>query len=295
MVADIRPTGDSAPTWITPGGPGVFFVADDGVHGAELWAVGAPVDLAVRVDDGLALALPGQPLTYTTTVTSSGPAVVPGAVVSGSSPAELQDLTWTCAAEGGASCSPSGTGVPSDSVDLPAGSRVTYRVTGTVSSSAAGTLQVTATVAPPPGIVEADRSNNVSTDVDVVAGAYGYHTLPPCRLVDTRGRSGSVGGPALLARQERVFRAVGHCGIPTAARALAANVTVTGAGADGHLRLFPTGQALPSTSTLNYRAGETHANNAVLSLDAFGRFSIFTAQPPGTTAHVIVDLSGYFR
>jgi hypothetical protein len=92
-----------------------------------------------------------------------------------------------------------------------------------------------------------------------------------------------------------VIRAFGHCGIPPGARALAANVTVTGAGAEGHLRVFPTGQALPTTSTVNYRAGQTRANNAVVSLDAFGRFSVFAAQPAGTTAHVIVDLSGYFQ
>jgi uncharacterized repeat protein (TIGR01451 family) len=136
MVADIRPTGDSAPTWLTPGGPGLFFTADDGIHGRELWAVGAPVDLAVRIDDGLALAPPGQPLTYITTVTNSGPSAVPGAAVAGTSPAELQDVTWSCTAEGGASCGSSGTGMPSDSVDLPARSRVTYQVTGTLSSGA---------------------------------------------------------------------------------------------------------------------------------------------------------------
>ena len=295
MVADLRPTGDSAPIWLTPGGPGLFFTADDGIHGRELWAVGAPVDLAVRIDDGLALASPGQPLTYAATVTNAGPSLVPGAAVGATLPAELEDVTWTCTPEGGASCGSSGAGTLSDSVDLPAGSRVMYRITGTPSSSAAGTLQATATVAPPAGIVDGDLSNNASADVDVIVGALGYHTLGACRLVDTRGGDGPLGGPALPARQVRVVEAVGRCGIPPGARALAANVTVTEAAADGDIRIFPTGQALPTTSTVNYRAGQTRANNAVVSLDAFGRFSMIAAQPAGTTTHVIIDLSGYFR
>jgi ELWxxDGT repeat protein len=295
LVADIRPIGGSTPTWITPGGPGVFFVADDGVHGAELWAVGAPVDLSVQVDDGLALASPGQVVTYAVTVTNPGPSAVGGAEVSVDVAAALQDLAWSCVAEGGASCSPSGTGSPGESVGLPAESRVRYELTGTVSAAAAGLLQVDASVAAPPEVVDADPANDHASDVDVVVGATAYHTLKPCRLVDTRGPGAPLGGPALVARRARVFEAAGHCDLPPDARALAANVTVTGAGADGHLRILPTGQALPTTSTLNYRSGETRANNAVLSLDALGRFSVFTAQPPGTTAHLIVDVSGYFR
>jgi hypothetical protein len=91
-----------------------------------------------------------------------------------------------------------------------------------------------------------------------------------------------------------VLEAVDRCGVPLA-RELGRNVTVTDAGVDGHIRVFPTGQVLPATSTVNYRAGQTRANNAIVSLDAFGRFSIVAAQPVGTTVHVIIDLSGFFQ
>jgi hypothetical protein len=117
-----------------------------------------------------------------------------------------------------------------------------------------------------------------------------FHTVTPCRILDTR----TADGPALAASGGRTFTLVGRCGIPADARSVSLNVTATGATSPGHLVLYPAGSAVPSNSSLNYSADQTRANNAVSLLGAAGDLSIFAAQGLGSV-HLIVDVNGYFR
>ena len=119
-------------------------------------------------------------------------------------------------------------------------------------------------------------------------------TVAPCRLVDTRNPAGPRGGPALVAGTERSFDAWGACGVPATAHALAINVTVAGATAQGHVRLWPSDELRSGTSSLNFLAGVTRANNAVLRLSAAGRFSVFCSMASGS-ADLVVDVTGYFE
>lgn len=122
----------------------------------------------------------------------------------------------------------------------------------------------------------------------------GYFTLAPCRVADTRGPVGPFGGPALSAGVSRAFTLAGVCGIPASASAVALNLTVTGATALGHLVVYPTGGSVPLASTINFGAGRTRANNAIVPLGAGGAISTISGQPSGTV-HVIIDVNGYFR
>jgi hypothetical protein len=120
-----------------------------------------------------------------------------------------------------------------------------------------------------------------------------FHTLTPCRLVDTRGASGPRGGPALAANAARSFVLAGICGIPAGARAVSLNVTVTQPSQAGSLRLYPGAGAPPGASTINYRAGQTRANNAISGLGDSGEITVRSDQPAGT-AHLVLDVNGYF-
>jgi hypothetical protein len=120
----------------------------------------------------------------------------------------------------------------------------------------------------------------------------GFYTIAPCRLVDTRGPAGSLGGPELVAAEPRFFRVVGGCGVPDSAVAVAVNATVVGPTAAGHLRLFGAGTAT-NTSTLNYRPGQTRANNAVVAIGQGGFVGAYLHQASGT-AHLVIDVTGYF-
>jgi len=122
-----------------------------------------------------------------------------------------------------------------------------------------------------------------------------FYTVVPCRVVDTRNPGGLWGGPALAAQSERVFPIAGLCGVSPAAKAVALNLTVTGATASGHLRAYPAfPPSLPRTSVLNFVAGVTRANNAVVSLSTLGEIAVFNSMATGT-AHLVVDVVGYFE
>jgi len=99
----------------------------------------------------------------------------------------------------------------------------------------------------------------------------------------------------LNAGGDRVFVFAGQCGIPPAARSVAINIAVTQpTPGPGFLSFYPGGTSLPLVSTLNYRSGQTRANNATVSLGAVGDLAVHCGQASGTV-HVVIDVSGYFQ
>jgi hypothetical protein len=130
--------------------------------------------------------------------------------------------------------------------------------------------------------------------VVITPTASNFFTLTPCRLVDTRNPNGPFGGPALSANSDRTFTLAGVCGVPGTAKSLSLNVTVTGATALGNLRFYPGGSSVPNTSTINYRAGQTRANSAIIPLGPGGTLSVHSDQGSGTV-HLIIDVNGYFE
>jgi len=122
-----------------------------------------------------------------------------------------------------------------------------------------------------------------------------FTTVTPCRVLDTRGPAGPVGGPSLQPGASRTFAIAGHCGIPLDAVAVAANVTVANATTAGSLRVAPAGTAI-ALDTLEFRAQATRANNANLGLFGAptGSVSVSSGFASGT-ADLIIDVTGYYR
>ncbi len=250
-------------------------------------------DLAITKTDGQTTAVAGQPVTYTIVASNAGPSAVTGATVADTVPAAITGATWTCASAAGGTCAASGSGNINDTVNLPVGGTVTYTLTGTINPSATGSLSNTATVTAPGGVTDPNPANNSATDTDPLVGL-DFFSLPPCRVVDTRGGA-PIGGPVMQGQETRAFTVAGNCGIPLTAKAVSINLTVTAASVGGNVRLFPAGQPVPTASTINYVAGQNRANNAVIPLDASGALAAFVAQPAGTTVHLIIDVNGYFE
>ncbi|HMF09702.1 MAG TPA: hypothetical protein VKJ00_11230 [Thermoanaerobaculia bacterium] len=121
------------------------------------------------------------------------------------------------------------------------------------------------------------------------------YTVAPCRVVDTRNATGPLGGPGLNAGSARTFVIAGHCGIPATAKAISANITVTLGTTAGFLTLFPSGSTRPAASSINFLAGQTRANNAVIQLGASGDVNVFAGMAAGNATHFILDLNGYFQ
>jgi len=122
-------------------------------------------DLSVLKTHAPGTAIPGQPITYTITVSNAGPDVASGAVVLDTLPAPLLNATWTCSASAGSACTASGSGSIVDTVSLLLGGTATYVVTGMIDPAATGFLVNTATVG---GVSDPDPTNNSAFDGDTL-------------------------------------------------------------------------------------------------------------------------------
>lgn len=119
-----------------------------------------------------------------------------------------------------------------------------------------------------------------------------FYTVPPCRLVDTGGGAGPLGGPNLAAGAARSFAVGGRCGVSTAASAVAVSITVVNPASFGNLAFAPAGSPKPATSTINFRAAQVRSNNAILPLGQAAGLTVFSNS--SGEARVIIDIFGYF-
>ncbi len=123
-----------------------------------------------------------------------------------------------------------------------------------------------------------------------------YYPLTPRRVLDSRDGTGGLAGPfhSHVARSVQVVGAAS--GVPAGASAVTGNLTVTGQTSSGYLYVGPDAINDPASSTLNFPASDDRANSVTVALSAAGSLSITYAAPSlGPTAHVIFDLTGYFR
>jgi len=123
-----------------------------------------------------------------------------------------------------------------------------------------------------------------------------FYPLPPARLVDTRaGVLATELAGAFNANAPRSFEAIGHGGISLAATAITGNLTITGQTAGGYASITPNPVANPATSAINFPLGDTRANGVTVPLNVDGGLAIVYKAGAGKKAHMIVDVTGYFR
>ena len=163
----------------------------------------------------------------------------------------------------------------------------------TVALGAGGTLSVTYVTGAlgPTAQVVFDVTGYFTPDT---SGAT-YHGVTPTRILDTRNGIGGLSGP-FVSNLARIFTVAGGGGVvPANAVAVTGNVTVTGQTDAGFLSVGPAAANSPTTSTLNFPAGDDRANAVTVALGAGGTLSItYVAVTPGGTAGVVVDVTGYF-
>jgi hypothetical protein len=135
---------------------------------------------------------------------------------------------------------------------------------------------------------------NWKTQHPAANAASGFYAVTPCRVFDTRQPDGPGGGPQLVSGGTRQFYVGNRCSIPPTAMSVSINVTVTQAAAAGSLTLFAGDQGLPGTSSINFNAADTRANNQIVALSADGTGAIKVANTSSGATHVILDVNGYF-
>jgi len=123
-----------------------------------------------------------------------------------------------------------------------------------------------------------------------------YAPLVPARLMDTRvPASATVDGlfAAIGIRSSNVVTELqisGRGGIDVDAEAVALNVTVTGATADGYVTVYPCGSTKPNSSNLNFVAGGTIPNLVIAKIGTNGKVCIETS----AATHIIADVNGFY-
>jgi hypothetical protein len=116
-----------------------------------------------------------------------------------------------------------------------------------------------------------------------------FQPVAPFRALDTRRTTALGPGES---RRLQVTGTGGTGGVPAAGvSAVVVNLTVTRPTSPGYLTVYPGGQPLPSTSNLNFVAGETRANRVIVPVGADGTVAIYN---PAGSSHVIVDVNGWY-
>jgi ELWxxDGT repeat protein len=304
MIEDVAPgAAPSTPTGFRLSGDYLYFTANDGSHGFELWALdravlGSTLAAAKRV---VTPAFPGATVVFEIVITNTGAGPHPD------NPGdEMVDLVPAPLVLTGASAD-AGTA----SVDL-ALNRVAWN--GALAPGESATVTIEATV---PASTEfqtffnqatlsfdadgdgTNESSGVSDDpgrdgsaqatpVAVSHPPLDFHTIIPCRVLDTRGSTPLTSGVV------RTLPVGGICGIPATAKAVAANLTVAGATGAGYLTAYPAGIPTPATANVTFSAGQVRSNNLQLGLLG-GQADARALVGGGGTVHLVVDVSGYYE
>jgi spore germination protein YaaH len=138
---------------------------------------------------------------------------------------------------------------------------------------------------------QAPNATTVQGGAATATGAR-YVGLGPVRLLDTRVANGLAG--AFASGAVRRFQVGGRGGVPADAVAVTGNLTTTQSTSAGWVTLAPSVAAMPETSTLNFPRGDDRAAGVTVALGAGGTLSAVFQGVPGTSTHLVFDVSGYF-
>lgn len=155
-----------------------------------------------------------------------------------------------------------------------------------------GVYSITLTVSDGAGDAATDTWNGMETEGSE------YTPYPPTRILDTRKGIGAPAAP--VAAKGTIKLQVGQPPIPEpyGITAVVLNVTVTRSTAGGYLSVYGdddlggTPIPLPSTSNLNFAAGEDVANLVIAPVGTNGVVDFYNGS--GGTVGVIADVQGYF-
>ena len=129
-----------------------------------------------------------------------------------------------------------------------------------------------------------------------------YVPLTPARLLDTRsvstgastfdGNDLGCGAVDQGLANVRTLQVEGRAGVPSSGvDAVAVNVTVVSPTASNYLTVYPSGTTKPNASNINFAAGQTIPNMAIVKVGNDGKIAIYNEN--GST-QVIVDVVGWF-
>lgn len=150
----------------------------------------------------------------------------------------------------------------------------------------------------PNGTLSASFRGNGATQLIVDVTGYfrsttdgaGFVPVAPVRVLDSRSGQG-VAGPFRPGVPATLDVASGGA-VPADALAVVGNLTVTGQATRGYAAVTPLPTATPTTSTLNFPAGDTRANGFVAPTDSHGSIALVSVN---SSSQLVLDVTGYFE
>jgi len=118
------------------------------------------------------------------------------------------------------------------------------------------------------------------------------YPLTPCRVADTRGPNGPLGGPYLEGGVVRNFPILeaSSCNIPSSAQAYSLNFTAVPHGPLDYLTAWPSGQSQPPTITLTDPTGTVVADAGIVAAGVDGAIAVY----PSNDTDLVIDIDGFF-
>ncbi|MFD5507232.1 hypothetical protein ACFWIB_05585 [Streptomyces sp. NPDC127051] len=170
------------------------------------------------------------------------------------------------------------------------GTSVTYGANGPTNSTEAhsyaeiGAYTIKVTLSDSSGV----RGTN---ELDIVTPGSDFTPYAPTRLLDTRNGTGATQGKVAPYATTRV-KISGNGAIPAGVTAVVLNVTATNTTSGGHVTVFPTGSDRPTTSNVNFSAGQTVPNLVIVPVNKNGYVDLYNGgwEP----VDLIADITGYF-
>ena len=118
-----------------------------------------------------------------------------------------------------------------------------------------------------------------------------FVSVAPARVIDTRSGLGAAGPVAAGGTVSAVV--AGRGGVPVSGvSAVVVNITVTAPTRGGFLTAWAAGAARPGASNLNFSAGQTIPNLAIVPVGVGGKISLYNGS--GGTVQILADVAGYF-
>jgi hypothetical protein len=162
--------------------------------------------------------------------------------------------------------------------------------------ASSGTSDISALAAFAPGAQGANLILDV-TGYFVSSGGVSFYAVTPCRVVDTQTGLGGFTGFLPNGFPATNFTIKGSCGIPATAVAIAVNAIAVNTQNQGWFALYPGNSSWPGVSNVNFFAGDTIGNGALVPVSAGSNdlsvLAAFAAGPTG--AYLRLDVTGYFK
>ena len=154
-----------------------------------------------------------------------------------------------------------------------------------------GTYWVSVMMHDPQGVGVGFATGTLRIERPVPSSPSYFVPLTPARLLDTRS---GIGGNIFPLAEDTLTElpVTGVGGVPYGdVTAVVLNVTVTNATGDGYVTAWPSGEARPLVSNINFVPGQTVPNLVTVKVGANGRVNLYNS---AGSSDLIADVAGYY-